>query len=143
MEPTFESIKSLIVHEEWKDSQVGLKFKATNQDQPLDTIGFVMIDQAELNKKMMAEMAKTTASGMAVGMGANALGSLTGMSGAGSDINSVASSAGVGYQMDAAKLMKVNVTEDVRQKTILAAFKNLNMFYHFENGAWVYKVPTY
>ena len=143
MEPTFESIKSLIVHEEWKDNQVTLKFKAANLDQPLDTLGFVAIDQAELNKKLMAEVAKSTASGMAVGAGANMLGNLTGVAGAGSAIGSAASSAGVGYQMDASKLMNTNVTEDVRQQTILAAFKHLNMFYHFENGAWVYKVPTY
>jgi len=143
MEPTFESIKSMIVHEEWKDNQVSLKFKATNQEQPLDTLGFVMLDQAALNKKLMAEIAKTTASGMAVGAGASLLGGLTGVPGAGSAINSAASSAGVGYQMDANKLLKTDVTEDVRQQTILAAFKNLSMFYHFENGAWVYKQPTY
>lgn len=143
MEPTFESIKAMIVHEVWTGNQVSIKFKATNQDQPLETMGFAMQDQAALNKKIMAEAGKTAASGMAVGIGANMLGGLTGVPGAGSAIGSVANSAGLGYQMDANKLMQVDVTEDVRQQTILTAFKNLTMFYHFENGVWVYKQPTY
>jgi len=143
MEPTFESMKSLIVHEIWTGNQVSLKFKASNQDQPLETLGFAMQDQEALNKKLMAEMAKTAGSGMAVGIGANLLGGLTGVPGAGSAIGSIASSAGVGYQMDANKLMQMDVTEDVRQKTILAAFKNLAMFYHFENNNWIYKQPAY
>jgi hypothetical protein len=36
MEITFESIKSLIVEEKWNNNMVTLKFKASNQQTPMD-----------------------------------------------------------------------------------------------------------
>jgi hypothetical protein len=139
MEITFDSIKSLIVEEQWTGNQVALKFKAPNQEQPLQTMGIAMPDQEELMKKMTGEIAKSAASNMAINAGANALGNLAGISGLGSVAGSAAQQAGLGYQMDVSKLMQTEVTEKVRQQTIVNAFTGLSMFYTFENNQWLYK----
>lgn len=142
MEATFESIKSILVSEEWEGNQVKVKFKAANQADPIESMGVAMPSQEEIQKRIAAEMAKSVASGMAVGVASNALGSLTGIGGAGSAISSAASSAGIGYQMDPNKLMHVDLTDEVKQQTILNAFKGLAMFYEFENNQWNYKPPV-
>lgn len=142
MEPTFESIKSLLVSEVWEGNQVKVKFKAANQNDPIESMGIAMPSQEEIQKRLAAEMAKTMASGAAVGVASNALGSLTGIGGAGSAISSAASSAGVGYQMDPNKLMHVDLTDEVKQQTILNAFKGLAMYYVLENNQWTYKAPV-
>jgi len=143
METTFENIKSLIVGEVWEGNQVKVKFKAANQNDPIETMGIAMPTQEEIQKRAMAEAAKSAASGMAINAGANALGSLTGVSGLGSAAGSVASNAGLGYQMNTDNLMHVDLTDEVKQRTILNAFSGLSMYYQFENGQWVYKAPTY
>jgi hypothetical protein len=140
MEPTYESIKSIITSEIWTGNQVSLKFKAPNQEQPLETMGVAIPNQEEMMKKMAAEMAKMTASSMAVNTAGNLLGNLTGFSGAGSVINSAAGQMGVGYQMDPNKLMQVDLTNEVKEETILNAFKTLINFYKFENNEWLYKI---
>jgi hypothetical protein len=142
MEPTFESIKSLIVSETWEGNQVKVKFKAHNQTDPIESMGIAMPSQEEIQKRIAIEMAKSTASSMAVNTGANALGKLTGIGGMGNAIGSAASNAGVGYQMDPAKLMHVDLTDQVKQDTILNAFRALTMYYQFENNAWSYKAPV-
>ncbi|HBS86162.1 MAG: hypothetical protein A2W91_07600 [Bacteroidetes bacterium GWF2_38_335] len=139
MEPTYESIKSILIEEVWTGNQVKIKIKASNQDQPIETIGIAMGNQEEMMKKMNAEIAKMMASGMAVGAASSALGNLTGVPGAGSLIGSAASHAGVGYQMDASKMMQVDLTDDLKKETVVNAFKNLMSMYVFENGQWVYK----
>lgn len=141
MEPTFEQIKPLIVEETWTGNQVTLKLKAANQEAPMETMGFAMPSQEEIMKRVAAETAKSMASGVAISSASNALGNLTGVSGAGSAINSAANAAGVGYQMDPSKLMHVELTDEVKQRTIINAFMSLSMYYAFENGAWIYKNP--
>ncbi len=76
MEITYESIKSLIKSEVWEGNKVKLKFQANDQSQPIETMGMAMPDQEEMMKKMMAEVAKSTASSMAINTGANALGGM-------------------------------------------------------------------
>ncbi|HEY1038034.1 MAG TPA: hypothetical protein VGF30_01435 [Bacteroidia bacterium] len=143
MEITFESIKSLIQSEVWEGNQVKLKFQAPGQAQAIETMGVAMPDQEEMMKKIMAEVAKSTASSMAINSGANMLGNLTGM---GSTVSGLASTgaqaAGLGYQMDPMKMMQVDLTDEVKQKTILSAFMNLQMFYEFKENTWHYKQPT-
>lgn len=141
MEPTYESIKSLIVEENWIDNQVKLQIKASNQKNPIETMGMAMMDPEEMNKRIMAEMAKSAASSIAINTAGNALGNLTGVAGAGSAINSVASHAGVGYQMDMAKIMMPDMTDELKKKTVVDAFKNLAMYYKFENNEWIYIEP--
>ncbi|MBC7865456.1 MAG: hypothetical protein IAF38_20950 [Bacteroidia bacterium] len=139
METTYESIKSLIVTEEWTENRVALKFKAKNQEQPIETMGMAMPSQEEIMKKIAIETAKSAAASTAINTGANALGALTGIGGAGGLISSAANQAGVGYQMDMAKIMQVEMTDAVKQQTVLNAFMGLAAYYHFENGDWVYK----
>jgi hypothetical protein len=138
MELTYESIKSIIQEETWNGNQVNLKFKASNQEQALETIGIAMPDQEEMMKKMKIEMAKMAGTNMAVSTGANALGNLAGIPGAGSAISSAASQMGVGYQMDMEKMMQVDLTEEVKQKTILNAFAALQMYYENRDGEWFF-----
>ncbi|MDP2385837.1 MAG: hypothetical protein Q8M29_05675 [Bacteroidota bacterium] len=144
MEITYESIKSLIKSEVWEGNQVKLKFQSNDQAQAIETIGMAMPDQEEMMKKIMAEVAKSTASSMAINTGANALGSM--MGGMGSTVAGMAVSgaqaAGLGYQMDPTKMMQVELTDEVKQKTILAAFMNLQMFYEFRENNWHYKQPA-
>lgn len=141
MEITFESIKSLIVEETWNNNMVTLKFKASNQETPMETMGVAMPNQDDIMKKMTGEIAKSMASNIAINAGANALGNLAGVAGAGAMIGSAANQAGLGYQMDTSKLMQTEVTEEVRQQTIVNAFKNFAAFYTFENNVWLFKNP--
>lgn len=142
MQPTFESIKSLIVSEVWEGNQVKVKFKASNQTDPIETMGIAMPSPEEIQKRAMMGAAKSAASGMAISAGANALGNLAGVGGLGSAASSAASSAGLGYQMDPNSLMYVELTDEVKQRTITNAFAGLAMFYQFENDQWVYKAPV-
>ncbi|PLX07424.1 MAG: hypothetical protein C0596_10825 [Marinilabiliales bacterium] len=141
MEITYESIKPLIIEETWNGNQVYLQFKANNQEQPLQTLGVAMPDQEEMMKQMKKEMAKSAGSSMAVSAGASALGRLTGIHGAGSAMSSAASQAGVGYQMDMDKMMNIELTEEVKQKTIVDAFKNLKMYFEYKDGEWSFVQP--
>ena len=144
MEITYESIKSLIKSEVWEGNQVKLKFQSNDQAQAIETMGMAMPDQEEMMKKIMAEVAKSTASSMAINTGANALGSM--MGGMGSTVAGMAVSgaqaAGLGYQMDPTKMMQVELTHEIKQKTILTAFMNLQMFYEFRENNWHYKQPA-
>lgn len=141
MEVKYESIKSLIVSEAWEGNQVKVKFKATNQTDPIETMGIAMPSPEEIQKRAMMGAAKAAGTGMAISAGGNALGNLVGVSGLGSAANSAASAAGVG-QMDVNSLMYVELTDEVKQRTITNAFAGLAMYYQFENNQWVYKAPT-
>ena len=141
METTYENIKSLIASEIWEGNMVKLKFKASNQPEGLETMGVAMPDQEEMMKKMMAEATKTGASNMAINSAGSLLGSLTGISELGTAASGLANQAGLGYQMDTNKMMSVELTDAVKQKTILASFQGLAMFYEFSNGSWHYKTP--
>jgi hypothetical protein len=145
MEPTYENIKPLIIEEIWDTTQINqvkVKFKAINQNEPIESMGMAMEDPEVMQKKMNAEIAKMMASGAAVGVASNTLGSLTGVPGAGSAISSAASMAGVGYQMDPSKFMIPEMTPERKQKTVVDAFKNLATYYVWENGNWTYKEPN-
>lgn len=138
MEPTFESIKSLLVGETWEGNQVKVKFKASNQQEPIETMGIAMPSAEEIQKRAMAGAAKSAGISTAINTSGNALGNLVGINGLGSVAGSVAGSAGIG-QMNTEDLMKVDLTDEVKQQTILNAFMGLAMYYQFENGVWVYK----
>lgn len=139
MEPTYENIKPLIIEEIWSENTVNFKVQASNQKEPIATMGMAMVEPEEMNKRIAAETAKMMAVGTATGMAGNAIGTLTGVGG--SVINSAASAAGMGYQMDMAKIMKPDMTDELKKKTVVDAFKHLSMYYTYENGAWTYVEP--
>lgn len=139
MEPTYENIKPLIVEEIWTDQTVNFKLKASNQNEPIASMGMAMVDPEEMNKRIAAETAKMVAVGVGTGMAANALGTATGVGGG--LINSAVSAAGLGPQMDMAKIMKVDMTDEVKKKVVVDAFKNMMMYYKYENGEWLYVEP--
>lgn len=142
MEITYESIKPIILEENWSGNQVSLKFKAKNSEQPLETVGIAMPSQEEMMKKMAIEMAKMTASNAAVGAAGNALGNMTGIAGAGSAIAGAASSANIGYQMDPNAMMQVDLTPELKETTIVNAFKTLENYFEFTDGEWLLKPFT-
>jgi hypothetical protein len=139
MEPTYENIKPLIIEEIWTDQTVNFKLQAANQKEPIATMGMAMVDPEVMNKRLAAETAKMMAAGAATGMAANALGTATGVGGG--IINSAASMAGVGYQIDMAAVMKVDMTDEVKKKLVVDTFKHMMIYYVWENGAWVYVEP--
>ena len=141
MEITFQLIESLIVKQEWVGNQVNLSFKASNQEKPMDAMGMAMPDHAEIQKKIAIEMAKVAASSAVINTAGNALGNLTGFGGAGNIISNAAGQMCVGYQMDMTKIMQVDLTEELKQKIIVDAFKNLQAYYHYQNNEWIY-APT-
>lgn len=141
MEITFESIKSILVEEIWEGNQVKVKFKASNQENPIESLGIAMPSPEEIQKRVMMGAAKTAGTGMAISAGGNALGNLVGVGGLGSAANSAASHAGVG-QLDVNDMMYVELTDAVKQKTIVNAFSALTMYYQFENNQLVYKAPV-
>jgi hypothetical protein len=139
MEPTYENIKPIIIEEIWTDQTVNFKLQAANQKEPIATMGMAMVDPEVMNKRLAAETAKMMAAGAATGMAANALGTATGVGGG--IINSAASMAGVGYQIDMAAVMKVDMTDEVKKKLVVDTFKHMMIYYVWENGAWVYVEP--
>lgn len=140
MELTFDQIKPILVEENWEGNQVKLKFKAENQEQAIETMGIAMPNQEEMMKKLMAEMAKSTATNMAINSAASSLGNLAGIGGG--VASSLASQAGLGYQMDPNTLMQVELTDEVKKQTILNAFTGLQMFYELKDNKWHYKQPA-
>lgn len=136
MEITFNSIKPLIESEVWEGNQVKLKFKASNQSEAIETIGMAMPDQDEIMKKVMAEMAKSAAANMAINAVTSGIGNLTNT---GNLLGGIASQAGLGHQIDTQKLMQVELTDEIKQKTIVNAFTALQAYYEFNNGSWSFK----
>jgi D-hexose-6-phosphate mutarotase len=53
-------------------------------------------------------------------------------------IGSKASQMGVGYQMDMEKMMQVELTDELKQKTVVNAFSALQTYYKYEAGEWVF-----
>jgi hypothetical protein len=141
METTYEQIRPLIVSETWEGNQVKLKFKAPNQEQPIETIGIAMPDQEEMMKKIMAEVAKSTASSMAINSAASGLSNLAGMGNLGGVAGNMANQAGLGYQMDPTKFMEVELTDEVKQRAILTAFSGLQIYYELKDNSWSFKQP--
>jgi len=143
MEKTFESIRPLIVSQEEDGMMIKLKFKAANQDTPLETVAVVTPDQDEIMKNAMKQAGKAAAVNAGVNMAGNALGNMIG--GVGGQITkaagSAAASAASSSSMNMEKIMQTDATEEKKQAAILQAFEHLSMYYVWENDQWTYKVP--
>ncbi len=140
MEITFEQLKPLIESEIWDGNIVNLKFKAYNQEAATETMGYVAINQDDVMKKMMEEVAKSAASGMVINTAANGIGGLIGVSGG--SLSGLASKAGIGYQTDMNKITNTKISEELKQSTIINAFKNLMAYYELKDGKILYKTPA-
>lgn len=139
MEPTYENIKEILIEENWNGNQVNLKFKASNQEQAIETMGVAIPNQEEMMKKIAIEMAKVTASNVAINSASTALGNLTGIPGAGSALSGIANQADLGYTMDPNALLSGEVSDDAKKKTVVNAFKGIMSFYDFRDGFWIAK----
>lgn len=95
MEITYSLIQTLIVKETWDDNKVRLAFKAPNQQEPIEVLGFAVADQE----------------------------------------NSFAN------QNSSKAIREINLTEDLKQKTILSTFKTVMCYYYYEGNTWVYSIP--
>jgi hypothetical protein len=146
MEPTYESIKSLIVREIWIENQVQIQFKATNQEQPFETTGIAAPNVNDAQKNIAKDTVKSVATNTAINAGGSFLGNLfgrlTGFYGAGSVVSTVASTAGqmgVDYKKNSSTSTQAKLTDEVKKQTILDAFKPFMSHYEFQNNVWVYK----
>lgn len=140
MELKYDDIKNLVVSENWEGNQVKVKFKASNQNEGIETLAVAMPSAEEIQKRAMMQAAKSAGTNIAISAGANALGNLAGVGGMGSVASSAAGAMGVG-QINMDNLMHVDLTDEVKQNTILNAFRGLQMYFVFDNGQWVYKQP--
>lgn len=144
MEVTYASIKSLIVSEEVEGQMIKLKFKASNQDTPLETMAYVQVDQKEMMAKISKQMGKSVATSVGINMAASALGSAIG--GVGGQVarsaGSVAGSAASSAAFDASKLTETDVTDEKKEAAIVTAFGHLSMYYKHNGTEWEYVQPT-
>ncbi len=144
MEITYDSIKSLIVSEEIEGQMIKLKFKATNQDSPIETIAMVMPDQDEIMKKAMMQAGKSAATGMAVNTAGNLLGSAIGGIGGAitSQVGSAAASQASSAAFNSDSLMQTEMTDAKKQAAIVQAFGYLASYYKHNGSTWEFVQPT-
>ncbi|MBK7129977.1 MAG: hypothetical protein IPM74_17740 [Crocinitomicaceae bacterium] len=143
MEVTYEQLKPLIVSQEFEGQMVKLKFKAPNQEQPIESMAYVSLSQEEMMKEMNKQIAKSMATGMAVNTATGLLGSALGGVG-GMVVNeagSIASSQASSAAFNTDKLMKAEMTDERVQTAIVQAFNALKPYYKFENGVWEFIPP--
>jgi hypothetical protein len=144
MEITFESIKPIVHHYEVEGQMVKVKFKAANQEQPIETMAYVAPDQDQ----MMAEIQKQMGKSMAAGMAVNTAGSLLGnaIGGLAGDLVNEAGSAAASNAASAAfdvnKITQVEMSEQRVQQAIVQAFGYLKTYYQFESGQWKFVSPA-
>ena len=145
MEITYEKIKPLIISEEPQPDgmMIKLKFKAENQETPIESVAVVTPDQNEIMKNAMKQAGKSAAISAGTNMAANALGNAIG--GVGGNIarsaGQVAGSAAASGSMDTSKMMKTEMTDEKKQAAIVQAFSHLQMYYKWDNGKWQFVPP--
>ena len=144
MNITYDAIKSLIVSEEIEGQMIKLKFKAPNQEQPIESIAYVMPDQDEIMKKAMMQAGKSAATGMAVNTASNFLGSAIGGIGGAitSEVGSVAASQASSAAFNTDSLMKTDMTDAKKQAAIEQAFSHLAVYYKHDGTSWEFVPPT-
>lgn len=142
MELTYENIKPIIASREEDGMTIKLKFKADNQDAPLETVAVVTPNQDEIMKNAMKQAGKGVALSAGTNMAAGAIGNAIG--GIGGDIaraaGSAAGSAAAQSQMSMDKIMG-EATEEQKQAAIVQAFSYFQMYYEWDGSKWVYKQP--
>lgn len=142
MEPTYENIKSIIASREEDGMMIKLKFKADNQDAPLETVAVVTPDQDEIMKNAMLQAGKGAALSAGTNMAAGAIGNAIG--GIGGDLakaaGSVAGDAAAQSQMNMDKIIGT-ATEEQKEAAIVQAFSYFQMYYSWDGNKWVYQQP--
>jgi uncharacterized protein YcfJ len=145
MEVTYDSIKSLIVSQEPDGQMIKIKFKANNQDTPLETVAVVQMDPKELMKNVMKQTGKAMVANSAIKGATGAIGAAVGggVGGAVADeAGRVAAGAVSQNLFDADKIMKQDITDEKIQKAIATAFSYLTMYYKHNGTEWEYITPT-
>ena len=139
MEKNFENIRPLIVSQEQDGMMIKLKFKASNQDTPIESVAVITPNQSETMKSAMKEAGKSAGVNMLKRMLRNLIGGTAGrmVSDAGSALANAAASSSESNE----KMIQTNITEEKKQEAILQAFEHVPMYYSWENGRWTYKVP--
>lgn len=143
MEITYEMIEPIIVSQEVEGQMVKLKFKAENQDTPMETVGVIMPDQDEIMKKAMAQAGKAAAVGAATSAASSMLGNAIGGVAGGlvSSGASMASSAATSKMMNPQDMMSGAVNDESIKKATVEAFKHFMIYYKMVDGKWVYEMP--
>lgn len=140
MEPTWENIQPLIVSAEEDGMMIKLKFKASNQETPFETMAAVVPDQDEIMKNAMKQVGKSAAISTGANLAGSALGNAIG--GLAGDITksaaSQAGSAAASASFDTNKLMQGNVTDSKKQAAIVQAFGHFQTYYKWENDQWMF-----
>lgn len=143
MELTYEAIKPIILSEEIDGQMIKLKFKANNQDAPLETMAYVAPDQDEIMKSVGKSVGKSVATNIAINSAASALGSAIG--GIGGSIarsaGSVAANQASSSMMNTDDLTKTEVTDEKKQAAVVQAFSYLSMYYEHNGTEWEYVQP--
>ena len=136
MELTYENIESLILEQTIEGSMIKLKFKANNQEIPMETVAVVTPDPEAMKKKIMKQAGKTAAVSAGVGAASSALGGMIGGIAGGlvSSGASMATSAASSGMMNTEDMMKPDMSDENVQKAIVQAFSYLQTYYKFENN---------
>lgn len=141
MELSYAKIKPLILSEVIEGNQIKLKFKAENQDVPIESIAMVMPSQDKMMKNVAKQGAKTAVKSAGIRAVFSAIGGLFGglFGSAASIAGSAVSSAATQNDMTGEKLMTVEVTPEAKEEAVVNCFRNLQNMYKWENDKWVYQ----
>ena len=143
MEITYDSIKPLIISEEAEGPMIKLKFKASNQESPLETVAYVATDQNEIMANLTMQIGKSVATNVAINAGSSMLGNAIG--GIGGSLTkaagSVAASEASAGMMNTGSMMNTEITEEKKQAAIVQAFTYLATYYKHNGTEWEYVQP--
>ncbi|MCB9195848.1 MAG: hypothetical protein H6598_06465 [Flavobacteriales bacterium] len=144
MELNYSIIKPLIISEVIDGNQIKLKFKAENQETPMDAIAIVMPSQDEMMKNVAKQGAKTAATSMGIRAVFGAIGSFFGgfFGSAASMAGSAVSSAATQNSMSQEKIMKTEMTQEAKETAIVNCFMNFQTMYKWENEKWSFQNPS-
>ena len=137
MEITYANIKSLIRKETVVGgNQIQLEFQANNQAAPLATVAVIIPDQKEIKKNVAKQAVKGAVKSTLI----NQLFNLIGIRGIGRSVARTVTDNS--FNKQTSSMMKTEITQEKKEKTIVEAFKPFATMYKFndQTSEWEYTV---
>lgn len=142
MEPNFENVKSLLESETVEGNLLKCKFKAPNQEQPIEAVYAFEPDTKDVVKDAGKKAVKRSLFSSVMRIFGSAAGSAVGGGIAGSATRSAVSSSGNAAYREHDKKnqgVQINVTDDMKKEGVVNAFKSVQSFYEPDNNSWKFK----
>ena len=142
MEINYENVKPILESKELEGNMLKCKFKADNQDQPIDAFHTFAPQTKEVMKHAGKNAAKQGIFSSILRLFGGAASSAVGGGTAGYVASSATRSAGSAAYESKQKPdtgVQVKVDENMEKEGIVKAFETVKDFYSFEDGTWKFK----